>query len=132
MKYLLTLFFCTVSSFCFCQIQSSKFLRIYISNQNKFIFSKSDFLKEETIKLTSDTFKLVSCIVYFSYCGNKKDNIQPITSTSISNNLKDSSFINLFDKRESPTCITFENIIVKNKAGTFRRQIDGITIKVNQ
>jgi hypothetical protein len=131
MKYFLVFSICIVTSSCYGQAKSSNFLEMYISKPSKFTFSKNDFLKEKTIKLTSDTFRIIQCTVYFSDCGDIKDNIQEVTTTSIFNNLKDSSFVYLLNKRKLPISITFDNVIVENKSHTLRRQIDGISIIIN-
>lgn len=131
MRCLLVFIFFTVTSLCYCQTKNSNLLQAYISIPNKFEFSKSEFLNETMLKITSDTFVIIKCTVYFSDYGNKTAPIQPVTTTTIFNNLKDSNFIYLFNKREFPTGITFDDIIVQNKSGTFLRQIEGIALKVN-
>ncbi len=131
MKYFFVFIACSLTTLCFCQTKNFNFLESYISTQKKFEFTKCEFLKEKMLKLTSDTFTIIKCTVYLSDWGNKTANIQPITTTSIFNNLKDSTFISLFNQRQFPTSITFDDIIVENKARTILLKIEGIAIKVN-
>ena len=109
---------CLTLKYSYCQNQNNynKSVKAFIGVQSKTKISKTDFMAEEIISITSDTFKLASCTVYFSYCGDEKDNTEHVTTLTLAgNSLKDPYFIKLLNERHFPVCITLDNILIQNK-----------------
>ena len=103
---------------------------MYISEPKRFTFSKAEFLDQKKLQTSIDTFQIVRCTVYFSYCGDNKENIEKVLTTYIENDLTDSSFIKIFNNRNLPVCITFDHATAMSKKSKYSRNVDGFTIKV--
>ena len=130
MKYIFTIFFCLLFSVCFCQIRTNGNLKMFFSKQKVSSFSKAEFLSQKKLQTSIDTFEIVRCTVYFSYCGDNKKNVEQVMTTYIENDLTDSSFIKIFNSRNLPVCVTFDQATAISKKSKYLRNVDGFTIKV--
>jgi hypothetical protein len=118
MKYQLLIVLVFISAYSYSQT-SKPITFIEVPNTTK--ITKQRLLQANKIQITSDSLSVKSFVIYLGNCGGTNQSIEnPIwTFIRTDNYIQDTSFIRILNEDyHLPTCITFDNIKVKNKNGS--------------